>query len=290
MISEVSVRFPGVGIELNNLPKGFNILRMEITIKGLFVLLALIAGFAIVIYEAHSTWQDVEMYLNLGLCAIIVGIIGSRICYVIYSWDYYKNNILEIFNVLNGGGSMYGGILAAMIPCIIVAGKKKVPILKVADTMSLGLALGQAVGNIGGLFSRGDFGRFTDGFTSMQIKYDEVKGVVNQKIIDNLVRIDGVSYIQVHPTFLYRAAICLVLFILLMIFKRFKKMDGDIVLWYVAGYSLGNIIVDFFRISSFGFLGTGFSLLQFVSALFFVGAVGIYIFRIVNSHLKNKEV
>lgn len=281
MIGEVSVRFPGPGIEFNNLAETFKIFGLEISMKGIFVVLALILGFVVVIYEAHSTWQDVEMYINLGICVIIMGITGSRMCYVIHSWNYYRHNILEIFNILNGEGLLYGGIFAAIIPCIIAAGRKKVPALKIIDTMCLGLVLGRAVGSLGEMFGRECFGKFTDSFFSMQIKYDEVKGVVNQEIIDNLIRYDGTTYIQVHPIFLYETVWYLMLFVLLMIFKRFKKNDGDIVLWYIAGFTIGNIIIELFRISPFKFMGTCISLTQFMSAIILIIVVSIYIWRLI---------
>lgn len=280
MLGEISIRFPGPGININNLPTGFKIMGIEVTYKGLFVFLAMIVGFAAVMYEAYAAWHDIEMYLNLGIASIIAGIIGARICYIIYMWDYFKDNILQCFNILGGGGVMYGGIFAALIPCIIVAGKKKVPILQILDTMCIGLAIGQAVGFFGELFGRTGFGTYTDGFFSMQIKYDEVKGVVNHEIASNLTMYGGIEYIQVHPLFLYRAFGCMAVFLLLVIFKRLKKKDGDILLWYIAGYSAVNIFTEEFRVNATQIPGCAPTFTQLAAGIFLVSAVAIYIYRL----------
>lgn len=257
MLNAVSVRFPHIGINVNDLIRSFNIFGFEVPVYGVLVVLGIVAGMGLVIFEARRTWQDVDGYINMGICIILMGIIGGRLFNVIFMWDYYSHNLLQIFNIHNGGLSMYGGIIAAVITGIVFAAIKKISFLKMADTACLGLVLGQAIAGWGGFFGREAFGTYTDSLFAMQIKYDEVKGVMNQKILDHLIRYGGELYIQVHPVFLYESLWCFILFAVIMVCKRFKKFDGEVFIWYIAGYSIGKVWTEYFKADRFMIPGIG---------------------------------
>lgn len=244
MLNTVNIRFPNLGINISNLIKSFKLMGIEISINAVIITVAAIAGILVVIYEAKRTWQDIDTYINLSICAVLTGLIGARLYYVILEWNYYKGNLLQILNLQKGGLSIYGGIVAAAITCIVFSGIKKIPLPKIADTACIGLLIAQTIGIWGSFFNREAFGAYTDSLFAMQIKYDEVGGVINQDILNHLIRYDGIVYIQVHPIFLYESLWCFMLFVIIMVCRRFKKFEGEIFLWYIAGYFMGKVWID----------------------------------------------
>lgn len=247
MSDAVSVRFPHLGINIYNLAKSFKVFGMEITVDAIVALVAIIAGFLILIYEVKLTWQDMDAYINMSICAMLTAVIGARLYYVIFNWGYYRGNLLQVFHLGNGGLSVYGGAVAAVITCIVFSGIKKIALLRIADTVCMGIVLWKAVDVWGSFFNREVFGKYTDSLFAMQIKYDETAGIMNQDILNHLTRYGGAIYIQVHPIFLYESLWCLMLFALIMAFRRYKKFEGEVFMWCVAGYSLGRAWIDMMR-------------------------------------------
>ena len=80
----------------------------------------------------------------------------------------------------------------------------------------------------------------------MQLPVTEAKGIT-EELIEHLVTIDGVSYVQVHPTFLYEGVWNLLLFIGICIYKRHKKFDGEIFAIYLIGYGVGRFLIESLR-------------------------------------------
>ena len=138
----------------------------------------------------------------------------------------------------------YGGVLAGIIVTVIFTRIKKLNFWQIADTTVIGLLLGQIVGRWGNFFNREAFGGFTDNIFAMQIKLDEVGGVITRSIRDKIQVVDGIEYIQVHPTFLYESMWNLVLLVLIMILRKYKKFHGELFAWYVIGYGIGRFIIE----------------------------------------------
>ena len=115
-----------------------------------------------------------------------------------------------------------------------------------ADTAVQGLIIGQIIGRWGNFFNREAFGGYTDSLFAMQLPVAEAKGIT-QELIEHLVTVDGVSYVQVHPTFLYEGTWNLLLFIGICLYKRHKKFDGEIFAIYLMGYGVGRFIIEGLR-------------------------------------------
>jgi phosphatidylglycerol:prolipoprotein diacylglycerol transferase len=115
-----------------------------------------------------------------------------------------------------------------------------------ADTACQGLVVGQIIGRWGNFFNREAFGGYTNNLFAMQIPLSEAHGVT-QDLIDHVVQVYGMDYIQVHPTFLYEGAWNLLLFILLNLYKRHKKFDGEIFALYLVGYGVGRAMIETLR-------------------------------------------
>lgn len=106
-----------------------------------------------------------------AIYAIIFSVIGARLYYVIFSWDYYKKNPGQILNIRGGGLAIYGGIIAAIITCFVYTRIKKMSMLRVMDTAVLGLILGQILGRWGNFFNREAFGGVASGKNPFAMKY-----------------------------------------------------------------------------------------------------------------------
>lgn len=240
-----TIRFPHLGLTLNP-GKSFTVFGIEIAYYGVIIALAMLTGALVAYREAKKTGQKVDDYIDFTLYTLIAAIIGARIYYVIFEWDYYSAHPLEIFNLRAGGLAIYGGVLASVLTLFIFTKVKKLKFWLMADTAVQGLIIGQIIGRWGNFFNREAFGGYTDSLFAMQLPVSEAKGIT-QELIEHLVTIDGVSYVQVHPTFLYEGTWNLLLFIGICLYKRHKKFDGEIFAIYLMGYGVGRFIIESLR-------------------------------------------
>ena len=240
-----TIRFPHLGLTLNP-GKSFTVFGIEIAYYGVIIALGMLAGALVAYREAKKTGQKVDDYIDFTLYTLIAAIIGARIYYVIFEWDYYSAHPLEIFNLRAGGLAIYGGVLASVLTLFIFTKVKKLKFWLMADTAVQGLIIGQIIGRWGNFFNREAFGGYTDSLFAMQLPISEAKGIT-QELIEHLVTVDGVSYVQVHPTFLYEGTWNLLLFIGICLYKRHKKFDGEVFAIYLMGYGVGRFIIEGLR-------------------------------------------
>lgn len=240
-----TIRFPHLGLTLNP-GKSFTVFGIEIAYYGVIIALGMLAGALVAYREAKKTGQKVDDYIDFTLYTLIAARIGARIYYVIFEWDYYSAHPLEIFNLRAGGLAIYGGVIASALTLFIFTKVKKLKFWLMADTAVQGLIIGQIIGRWGNFFNREAFGGYTDSLFAMQLPVSEAKGIT-QELIEHLVTIDGVSYVQVHPTFLYEGTWNLLLFIGICLYKRHKKFDGEIFAIYLMGYGVGRFIIEGLR-------------------------------------------
>lgn len=110
-----NINFPHLGIHLDHVGKSITVFGFEIAYYGIIIGTAILIGFLIATQEAKRTRQNPENYLDMGIIGVICGIVGARLFFVIFSWDMYKDDLLEIFNTRHGGLAIYGGVIAAVI-------------------------------------------------------------------------------------------------------------------------------------------------------------------------------
>ncbi len=248
MLYHYSIAFPHLGITIEHLNKSFSIFGFPVAYYGLLIGIGIFAGIFMAVREAKVTGQNVEDYYDFALYAVIFSIIGARIYYVIFEWDSYKNDLLQIFNLRAGGMAIYGGIIAAVITLIVFAKKKKLSIGLMLDTGGLGLVLGQIIGRWGNFVNREAFGGYTDGLLAMQLKMSEVySAYITDDIAQHIQTIDGVDYIQVHPTFLYESLWNIGVLIFLILFKKHKKFNGEVFCFYLILYGVGRSWIEGLR-------------------------------------------
>ena len=196
------IAFPNLGIYLEHVGKNIDVFGFTIAYYGIIIGTAILIGFLIATQEAKRTRQNPEDYLDMGIIGVIAGIAGARIYYVIFSWDMYKDNLLDIFNLREGGLAIYGGVIGAVIAVFVLAKIKHLSPLQILDTVALAILNGQMLGRWGNFFNREAFGEYTDGLFAMRLPLDAVRsGDVTELMREHMETINGVSYIQVSPHF-----------------------------------------------------------------------------------------
>lgn len=284
------IAFPNLGIYLKDVPRSFHIFGFEIAFYGLIIGIGMFLGIWMAAQVAKRTNQNPEDYWDFALWAIVFAIIGARLYYVAFSWEEYKDNLLDIFKLRNGGLAIYGGVIAAFITLFIWCRiKKKNPYL-IGDTAMPGLVLGQVIGRWGNFMNREVFGDYYNGLFSMQIPIEAVrdKGDITENIRAHMP--DGANYINVHPTFLYESVWNLGLLILLLVYQKHKKFDGEICLLYFGGYGLGRFIIEGIRTDTLLIPGTTLPVSQVLAAVMVIFAVGMDIFVRMRMRTKKSEI
>ena len=271
-----NINFPHLGIYLENVGKSISIFGFEIAFYGITIAAAMLAGLWIAMRTAKKTGQNPDLYFDMGMLAIFCALIGARAYYVVFAWENYKNNLLEIFNLRHGGLAIYGGVIGGAVAVYMFARMKKQKFLQLADTASVGLVLGQIIGRWGNFFNREAFGGYTDNLFAMQLPLDAVYSWdVTPEMMENLRTAGGVQYIQVHPTFLYESLWNLMVLVLLAVYTKRKKFDGEVFCLYLLGYGLGRAWIEGLRTDQLWIPGTEIPVSQVLAVVLVVVSAAI---------------
>lgn len=279
MLGAVSIRFVNLGFEIENMGKNINIFGIDIAYYGIIIAIGMILAMLLICREAKITGQNVDNYYDLMIATIICGIIGARIYYVIFEWENYKGDLMSVFNIRNGGLAIYGGIIGGGIAAFIYSKIKKMSFATILDTAVLGLLVGQIMGRWGNFFNREAFGGYTDNLFAMQIKLDEVGGVISDSVAKNIKVVEGIEYIQVHPTFLYESLWNLLLLVIIMLYRKHKRFEGEIACIYMIGYGVGRFFIESLRTDQLVIKGLGIAVSQMVSVVSILVGLAVIISR-----------
>lgn len=279
-MSRGDIAFPHLGIEIATLPKGITIGGFTIAYYGIIIACGMIAGLLLARWQAKRTGQNPEFYMDYAFFGIIFAIIGARLYYVAFSWENYKDDLLQIFNTRGGGMAIYGGVIAAVITALVYCRIKKYRFSLFADTAVVGLILGQVIGRFGNFMNREAFGEYTDSLFAMRLRVDQVAASsITDTMREHMTNIDGVQYIQVHPTFLYESVWNLIVLILMLLRTKKKAFDGEIFLIYLIGYGIGRAWIEGLRTDQLQIGSTGIAVSQVLSALIAVVGIGVWIYQ-----------
>lgn len=209
-------------------PVAFEIFGLEIRWYGIFIATAFLVGTLIALREARRRGMDEELIIDLLLFAVPAALIGARLYYVIFSWDLYRDNPMEVFNIRGGGLAIHGGLIAAVLVGIIFSRVRGVSFWQLADIAAPSIILGQAIGRWGNYTNQEAYGRPTD--------------------LPWAITINGE---RVHPTFFYESLWNFLVFLFLLWYRKHKaKNDGEVFLLYIILYSLGRFFIEGLRIDS----------------------------------------
>ena len=239
-------------------PIAFEIGPIAVHWYGILIATAFVIGVLGTMREARLQDVDDDLYLNLVMACIICAILGARMYYVIFEWDYYSQHPSEIIAVWHGGLAIHGGIIGGMIAALICTKRYHFRLWQIFDIIAPFLILGQAIGRWGNFFNQEAYG------------YE-----VSPDVVPWAMFIDGAYR---HPTFLYESIWDVLGFVLLMVLSRNLKLkEGDITLSYFIYYSLGRVVIESFRTDSL-MLGP-LRMAQVISLMFILAAVLIALVR-----------
>lgn len=208
-------------------PIAFSIFGIDIRWYGILIASSVIIGTVLALREAKKHGIEEETILDLLLFGVPGSLIGARAYYVIFSWDFYKNNPIQILNFRGGGLAIHGAIIAAVIITIVFCKYRDLKFWTIADIAAPSLILGQAIGRWGNYLNKEAHGGPTDLPWGIMIK--------------------GV---KVHPTFLYESIWNFLVFVFLYWYQKKSETKGEIFLLYLILYSFARFFIEHLRTDS----------------------------------------
>lgn len=271
MANTADISFVHLGITIDHLQNSISIFGFRIAFYGIIIGFGILAGLWVATRDAKRRGQDPDIYLDFVLYAIIISIMGARIYYVLFDWDNYKDDLLQILNLRAGGLAIYGGVIGAVITLTVYARVKKLSFFSLADTGCLGLITGQIIGRWGNFFNCEAFGGYTDSLFAMRIRRALVnENMISKELLNHLIVQDGVEFIQVHPTFLYESVWNLCVLAFMLWYRKRMKFDGEMLFIYLLGYGLGRVWIEGLRTDQLIFFSTGIPVSQALSLILVV--------------------
>jgi phosphatidylglycerol:prolipoprotein diacylglycerol transferase len=258
--------------------KNISIGNFTIAYYGIVIAIGMLIGLRVAMWRAKETGKKPDDYVDIVLIGMLVGIIGARIYYVAFSWDAYKNDLMSIFNIREGGLAIYGGIIAGSLTILVMSKIKKIPVGLIFDTIAMSVPIGQIVGRWGNFFNREAFGKYTDNLFAMQLPVSAVRQhEITAEMWEHAAELDGITYIQVHPTFLYESVWNVGVLIFLFLVRKKTKFDGELFLWYLAAYGFGRFLIEPLRTDQLLVPGTAIPVSMIVAAVCVACGIGFSI-------------
>ena len=247
-------------------PVLFSFNGIEVRWYSFLLLVAMFLAIILFIKEGKRFNIPKDFTFNLAFWVIIFGVISARLYYCIFNFSLYKDNLLDIFKIWEGGLAIHGGIIGGFITLLVYTKRYNVNTYKITDLAVVPLLLAQAIGRWGNFFNSEAHGAATTYYHLKELHIPEF-------IIDGMKI--GNSYY--HPTFFYESLYCIVGFVLLLFVRRYRYLKrGQLTCLYLMYYSVGRFFIESLRTDSLMF--GGFRVAQIVSIILFV--IGLIIFMI----------
>ncbi len=285
MLVKTMVSFPGLGIgdfEVNNV--AFKIGDFSLYWYGVIITLGIISAFVYASFRSHYEKVKVDDLIDVALWTVVLGVVGARLYYVLTKLDTYIPEpfdlikfIKNIFNLREGGLAIYGGIICGILGIVIATRMKKMNTIKLMDMAGPGVMLAQSIGRWGNFFNGEAFGGIV---SESHPLYFLRMGLISRNSISDFSTRDMV---YVHPTFLYESLWNIVGFIIINIFYKKKKFNGQVACMYLSWYGFGRMFIESLRTDSLYIPGTEIRISQLVGALCFVVFGGLLIAGLIYS-------
>lgn len=268
----VLVKFAGIAKEFtvsNTLNLGFTTVRWYGAIIAFGFLLAVLFGGRI----AYKWKINLDKMIDVLLYGTIGGILGARLYYVAFKWDYYGQHLSEVFKIWEGGLAIYGGIIGGLLAAFIVCKSEKLNFFNLLDMASMSLLIGQGIGRWGNYANQEAFGSITNRNWGMMS--DTVAEYISEHAsyfglgnVENVKQYIADNDIYVHPTFFYESVWCLLGFLVLyIIMRKRRKFSGQLFLCYGVWYGFERMVVEGLRSDSLYIANTSIRVSQVLSAV-----------------------
>lgn len=220
------------------------IFGINIHFYSICILIGVILAYIIITRQAKKEKINDDFILNTIFYGLLVGIVGARLYYVIFNFDYYKDNLSDIFKLWNGGLAIHGGIIAGSIFVYFYSKRKNISFIKLTDIIVPGVLLAQAIGRWGNFFNQEAYG--------FSVSRELLERLLVPKFIINGMNIGGNYYL---PTFYFESIWCIIGFLLIILIRKKHNRFGLITSFYMIWYSVGRLIIESFRTDSLMFFG-----------------------------------
>lgn len=282
-MDRVLVEFPGLGLQFE-FQNYIMIGSFKIAYYGMIIAFGMLLAIVYAFKTFKKVGVDGDRAIDAIIGGIIGGIIGARVYYVAFAWDEFKDNLLSVFNTRNGGMAIYGGIIGAMIVGVLISKWRKIKLRPLLDVVGIGFLIGQGIGRWGNFVNVEAFGSNTAlpwGMTGPRV-VSYLSG--NMDYFSSIgVTVD--PNMPVHPCFLYESIWCIVGFLVLNIYLKHRRFDGEVFLMYLGYYSLGRFFIEGLRTDSL-MIGS-LRVSQLLAAILFVGSILAII--MIRMHIKSKN-
>ncbi len=241
-------------------PDLFSIGPFTLHTYGLFIAI----GFFVALLVATRIGKKIEQIpsqkiMDMAFIIILSAIVGSRMLYVLMNISHYKDHLLDIFKIWEGGLVFSGGILAVILTTLWYVRRHKLPFWKVCDLWAPAAVIGQAIGRIGCLMAGCCYGKPTDLKWGIVFTHPHTLAPRN---------------IALHPTQIYSSLSGFIIFFVLLLIYSKKKFEGQVFLWFLILHSTARLIIERFRGDDRGMLpGSTMSVTQLVATLVLLGSV-----------------
>lgn len=262
------VSFPGLGLEFELRRYAFSVFGIEIFWYGVIITLGFLAAVLMALRSCRKYDLTADNVLDLVLYAAPVAIVFSRLYYVVFNWDQFRNNLVSIIKIRDGGLAIYGAVIGALLVAWIYTRKKKISFLNLCDFAVPYLVFGQGVGRWGNFINQEAFG------TATQLPWR-----MNGNVIDGYLRRNGYNpeIFGVHPTFLYESLLDIAIFLFLLFRRKRKKVEGEVLFLYFILYGAARAVIEGIRTDSL-WLGS-FRVSQMLSVILVIVGIVLLLYR-----------
>ncbi|MBR7795921.1 prolipoprotein diacylglyceryl transferase [Virgibacillus sp. AGTR] len=248
---------------------------------GVIIAAGAFLGLFLATREADRLGMKKDIMVDLVVFAIPIAIISARIYYVIFEWDRYAGGPWsDVFAIWEGGIAIHGALIGSIITAIIYARVKQVSFWQLADIAAPSIILGQAIGRWGNFMNQE-----AHGGEIAESTYNSFHQYLPDFIMNQMC-IDGVMY---HPTFLYESFWNILVFVFLLILRKFNPIRGELFLSYAITYSIGRYFIEGMRTDSLYVLGS-LRQAQVISIVIIVVALLLIIYRRKTINTRYNEV
>ncbi len=220
--------------KLFELPFKLGDFPLAIHTYGFFIALGFIVGLWLATREAKKLGIEPKLISDLTFWILIWGLIGSRIVYIIVSWDEYRADPSLFFKIYKGGLVWYGGFIGALLFTLYYTHKHKLSFFKIADILIPSVSLGHAFGRLG-CFSAGCcYGKECARDFIFSVVFNHPESIAPKGI-------------PRHPVQLYESVGEAIIFLILVLFRTRKRFDGQVLLMYMTLYPILRSLLEILR-------------------------------------------